>query len=495
MGVVEGQIFAGYRIEGRLGIGGMGTVFLVQHPRLPRKDALKILSDAHADEPEFRARFLREAEVAARLQHPNLVAVRDRGEQDGQLWIAMQYVEGTDAAELLRRGSGGLDPERAVRIATEAAKGLDELHRAGLLHRDVKPANILVSEQDGRLDRVLVTDFGIARPADDSPTLAGSGGFSASLAYAAPEQIGGDPMDHRADVYSLGCTLYQMLTGAVPFPRDSPGSILYAHLNEPPPRPTLTNPEVPAGFDAVIATAMAKDPARRYPSCGALAAAAAAALAGTELIDGVPDRGHSPSPRRDRLLAIGAATIAVAAVAVSALIWIGRSGSTTPSPTPAAAPPIRVNAAEWGAYAYVVQAFPELMPASPAASGYQEIASCLPIDERGTPVSFDLPAPKAKLFCIGNRDPAMTVSLVCNADRSPFLPGRYFARQEGNEAWTRTSGTGHVNWGTDTGLDGKPQGRLEVYFDDSSRSFCAVQVIGGGSGSVLRSDWWPDAPL
>lgn len=145
MDVVDGAVFAGYRIERRLGAGGMGTVFLVQHPRLPRRDALKILADSHLDDPEFRARFLREAEIAAWLQHPNLVAVRDRGEQDGRLWITMQYVDGVDVAELIRRGQAGLDPARAVRIVTEAARGLDEIHRAGLLHRDVKPANILVA--------------------------------------------------------------------------------------------------------------------------------------------------------------------------------------------------------------------------------------------------------------------------------------------------------------------------------------------------------------
>jgi serine/threonine protein kinase len=280
--IAEGMDFAGYRIERRLGVGGMGAVYLVQHPRLPRKDALKVLADSHHDDPEFRARFLREAEIAARLQHPNLVAVRDRGEFDGRLWLTMQYVDGVDGAQLIRRGPQALPPQRAVYLIGEAARGLDEIHRAGLLHRDVKPANILIAEQPGEPDRVLVTDFGIARPADDSTTLGDPGGLTASLAYAAPEQIRGEVLDQRADVYALGCTLFHLLTGSVPFQRDTPGAVMFAHLNEPPPRPAQIDARLPAGFDEVIATALAKDPARRYPSCGALAEAAHRALTDAE---------------------------------------------------------------------------------------------------------------------------------------------------------------------------------------------------------------------
>ncbi|MEV6557906.1 serine/threonine-protein kinase [Nocardia sp. NPDC051756] len=487
--MVEGQTFAGYRVERRLGSGGMGTVFLVQHPRLPRKDALKILADAHTNEPEFRARFLREAEVAARLQHPNLVAVRDRGEQDGRLWIAMQYVEGTDLAEVIRRGPDVLDVARAVRIIAEAAKGLDELHRAGLLHRDVKPANILVAEQDGRSDRVLVTDFGIARPADDSATLADAGGFTASLAYAAPEQISGEPMDHRADVYALGCTLYQLLTGAIPFPRDSPGSVMYAHLNDPPPRPTLgRSARVPAGFDEVIAKAMAKQPEQRYPSCGALAAAAEAALTGA--------RQTGAGRRQDRALGVAVLLIVVVALVVSTLIWTGRDAPADTAPAPSSARPTSVNAADWGTYAYIVQAFPELLPPAPLANGYQDIGSCIPIDVQtyGT-VSFDVAVPTGQLLCTGNEDPARGLSVVCNADRRPLLPDKNFARPEGDERWSRPSGTGHVFWGTDTNRKGEVGGELEVYFDDPARNFCRVQVDSHLSGTVLRTQWWPDAPL
>ncbi|MGW4772247.1 serine/threonine-protein kinase [Nocardia sp. NPDC004278] len=489
MDVVEGAVFAGYQIERRLGAGGMGTVFLVQHPRLPRKDALKILADVHAGDPEFRARFLREAEIAARLQHPNLVAVRDRGEQDGRLWIAMQYVDGVDVAQLIKMNA--LPIERAVRIFGEAARGLDEIHQAGLLHRDVKPANILVAAQPDGSDRVLVTDFGIARAADDSTTLA-SGGTTATLAYAPPEQISGDPMDHRGDVYALGCTLYHMLTGSVPFPRDSPGAVMYAHLNDPPPRPSLGNPSVPPAFDAVIAKAMAKQPDERFSSCAAFAAAARAALVGGALTGSGPDAARTK--RRDRLLAAGLLVVVVVASAISTVLWTGGAPASMPPPSTTAGPP-NVNTAEWGAYAYMAQAFPELLPPSPLATGYKDVGGCIPLDKEGHAASFDAPAVVGEVFCIGDGDPARTMTVKCNANRSAIFPDRFFARIEGDERWVRSSGTGHVNWGSDIEIDGKIRGQLEVYFDDPGRNFCTVQVDGAASGTELHDRWWPDAPL
>ncbi|WP_169815476.1 serine/threonine-protein kinase, partial [Nocardia yamanashiensis] len=270
MAVAVGADFSGYRLERLLGSGGMGTVYLARHPRLPRRDALKILAEEHTADPAFRARFLREAENAARVRHPNVVAIRDRGEHAGRLWLTMQYVEGPDLAEIIRRAPGMLPIERVLRILTEAAHGLDAIHRAGLLHRDVKPANILVEERSGLGDRVLVTDFGIARPAGETATH--TEGFAATLAYAAPERIRGESGDHRADVYALGCVLYEMLTGFLPFPRDTPAAVVFAHLNDPPPKPSTFG--APPGFDDVIATALAKDPADRFASGGALATAA-----------------------------------------------------------------------------------------------------------------------------------------------------------------------------------------------------------------------------
>ncbi|WP_280398114.1 serine/threonine-protein kinase, partial [Nocardia carnea] len=274
-----GSVFAGYLIERVLGGGGMGTVYLARHPRLPRYDAIKVLSAEHSADPGYRARFIREAELTARLNHPNIVAVHDRGVEGERLWIAMQYIAGTDAAALVRADISA-DPRRAVGIVVQAARGLDEAHRAGMVHRDIKPANLLVDAAAGRGDRVLVTDFGIGRAASESTALTEEGAVLATLAYAAPEQLRGLRVDHRADVYALGCTLYELLTGGKPFPRPTAAAVINAHLVEPPPRPSAVNPALPPELDIVVAHALAKDPEHRFATCGALAAAAEAALSG-----------------------------------------------------------------------------------------------------------------------------------------------------------------------------------------------------------------------
>ncbi|MFI9509202.1 protein kinase [Nocardia sp. NPDC052566] len=270
-----GAMFAGYRIERVLGQGGMGTVYLAAHPRLPRSIALKLLGrELYADD-ELRLRFEREADVAARLDHPNIVAVYDRGVEDHQLWISMQYVDGSDAAEF--RGAS-MDPARAVRIVGQTADALDYAHERGVLHRDVKPANILLTPVRGG-DRVLLSDFGIARLRDETHGLTKTGTFVATLAYASPEQLSGHPLDHRADQYALGATLFALLTGQTPFAATNPGTIVTAHLQRPVPSASAAAPGLPAAIDAVIAKAMAKRPDARFTSCAEFADAAAEALA------------------------------------------------------------------------------------------------------------------------------------------------------------------------------------------------------------------------
>src|ERR1700742_4234087 len=231
----------------------MGAVYAARHPRLPRRVALKVLSENLGNDPDFRSRFEREAELAARVDHPNVVSVYDRGVEGDQLWIAMQYVDGVDAHQLIKRGPSVLTPARAVFILAEAAKGLDSAHRRGLLHRDVKPANILVAEDADEGDHVVVTDFGIARALDQTSALTNVGSIAATLPFASPEQIAGRGLGHRSDIYSLGCTFYVMLTGSVPFPRDSQIAVMHAHLADPPPRVTAGNPSLPAEMDDVIA--------------------------------------------------------------------------------------------------------------------------------------------------------------------------------------------------------------------------------------------------
>ncbi|ORA51097.1 serine/threonine protein kinase [Mycolicibacterium celeriflavum] len=269
-----GSVMAGYRIEAVLGAGGMGTVYKARNPTLPRSDALKVLSEQLSQDPHFRARFEREAELAATLDHPNIVTVYSRGETDGQLWIAMQYVAGSDADKELSQGR--MTPARAVHIVGEVAKALDYAHRRHLLHRDVKPANFLLAPND---ERVFLADFGIARALDEAVGLTQTGMVMASVSYAAPESLAGEGADHRADIYSLGCSLFRMLTGTSPFSRSGGmAAVAAAHLTEPPPRPTDVAPGLPAAMDAVIARAMAKNPNERYQSAGELAVAAARAL-------------------------------------------------------------------------------------------------------------------------------------------------------------------------------------------------------------------------
>ncbi|BBZ36602.1 serine/threonine-protein kinase PknH/PknJ [Mycolicibacterium confluentis] len=272
-----GALVAGYRVEGVLGMGGMGVVYLVANPELPRRDALKVLSAELSRDPDFRARFTREADVASMLDHPNITSIYRRGTtEDGQLWIAMQFVDGTDADAALRTGT--ITPNRAVHIVTEVGKALDYAHEHHVVHRDVKPANFLLSGPPGPRERVLLGDFGIARALDDV-SLTVTGSVTATLAYAAPEVLSGEPVDGRSDIYSLGCSLFRMLTGKAPF-HDSPSAaaVMTAHLQQPPPRVTAVVHNLPAALDAVIATAMAKDPARRYQTAAEFAAAAASAL-------------------------------------------------------------------------------------------------------------------------------------------------------------------------------------------------------------------------
>src|ERR1700739_1353476 len=233
MAVAVGEVFAGYTILRVLGTGAMGTAYLVQHPRLPRQDALKVLSEEWTADPQYRARFLREADVVASLSHPNILEIHDRGEYDGQLWIAMAYVKGTDAATLLReRYPSGLPIGDALEIITAVGSALDYAHQRGLLHRDVKPANILL---DSQTRRIFLADFGIARRIDDISGLTETNMAVGTVSYAAPEQLKGEPLDGRADQYALACTAFHMLTGAPPYVDSNPAVVITKHCMSPAP--------------------------------------------------------------------------------------------------------------------------------------------------------------------------------------------------------------------------------------------------------------------
>lgn len=276
MPLAVGTVIAGYRIENVLGSGGMGTVYLARHPTLPRSDALKILSSELSVDRQFRVRFTREADLAATLNHPNIVRVYNRGETDGHLWIAMEYVEGTAANDLAR---ANLTPARVVRIITDVAAALDYAHSRRVLHRDIKPGNFLVSSPGSDHERVLLADFGIARALDDATTLTATGSMVGTAAYAAPETIEGRPADHRTDIYALGCALFRLLTSRTPYEDNSLSAMLAGHLMRPVPHATEINPALPREIDDVIARALAKDPDQRFQTAGALAAATTAVLA------------------------------------------------------------------------------------------------------------------------------------------------------------------------------------------------------------------------
>ncbi len=263
----NGEVFAGYVIERMLGTGGMGEVYLAQHPRLPRHDALKILSLAATADGDFRARFNREAELAATLWHPHIVGVLDRGEFNGRLWISMDYVHGTDAGQLVRqRHPHGMPEEEVWEIVTAVADALDFGHERQLLHRDVKPENILVTAADGHRRRVLLTDFGIARKIDEVSNLTDVNVAVGTISYVAPEQLLGKPLDGRADQYALAATTFYLLTGAPPFQDSNRAVVVSHHLTTPPPRISQRRPDL-APLDDVLTRALAKDPNERYPNC------------------------------------------------------------------------------------------------------------------------------------------------------------------------------------------------------------------------------------
>jgi serine/threonine protein kinase len=270
-----GSTLGQYRLTEVLGRGGMGVVYRAQDLRLERSVALKLLSGALSDDVRFRKRFLRESRLAASTEHPGIVPIYDAGEIDGLLYIAMRYVEGSDLARLLRE-EGALEPERAVDLVAQLAAALDAAHEHGLVHRDVKPSNALIGA-NGAHESVYLVDFGITEDLQSSERLTETGMLGTG-AYLAPERIRGERVDGRADVYSLGCVLFECLTGEVPFPRSSEVAELYAHLEDEPPRVSDRRPGLPAELDAVVRRALAKDPDDRWQTGAELAEAARAAL-------------------------------------------------------------------------------------------------------------------------------------------------------------------------------------------------------------------------
>ena len=322
-----GSGFADYRIDGIIGRGGMGVVYLAEHEGLKRKVALKLLAQPLAHDPRFRERFVRESQLAASIDHPNVIPIYEAGEADGRLYIAMRYVEGTDLRTLLHE-QGTLDPAQTSRIVGQIAAALDAAHELGLVHRDVKPANVLIARRPGTEvgTHGYLTDFGLTKRAASDSGITGTGQFVGTLDYAAPEQFRGDAADARTDVYSLGCVLFECLAGHPPFRTENDAALMFAHLMEAPPRLTADRPDLPGDIDEVVATAMAKAPDDRYPSAGAFASRASEAL--DHPID-EPQAGRPARPRlasrrrssrRRRRVTVGAFAVVVALVLAVALL-------------------------------------------------------------------------------------------------------------------------------------------------------------------------------
>jgi serine/threonine protein kinase len=350
-----GDRVAGYRIERPLGRGGMGVVFLAEQIRLRRKVALKLILPELAEDDEFKRRFERESQLAASLDHPNIITVHEAGEFEGALFISMRFVEGRNLKQVIAQ-EARLDPDRATALISQLASALDTAHAHGLVHRDVKPANVLVSG-GGPSEHAYLTDFGLTKHVSSGSDITRTGQWVGTLDFVAPEQISGGPLDARVDVYALGCVLFQMLTGRVPFPRDSDVAKMYAHLHEYPERVSELVPGLPPEFDAVIERALAKQPGDRYPSAGDLSRAALAAGQGgrptapersvaagaaaggnggrssvTTLLDAPSPPAASPSRPRWPVLVVCATALAIAGMATALAATGAFSGSRSAGP-------------------------------------------------------------------------------------------------------------------------------------------------------------------
>ncbi len=340
---IVGTDVAGYEIESVLGQGAMGVVY-VAHQRSPeRRVALKLITPAFATDEGFRRRFLREATAAAAIEHPNILPIYAAGESNGLLFMAMRLVEGRELRDILR-DAAGLSPDRVVSIVRQIGSALDAAHARGLVHRDVKPGNVLVTRQEAEEpDLCYLTDFGVSTwTSSSAATITGTGQLVGTVNYVAPEQIEGARVDGRTDLYSLGCVLYECLTGLPPFAGRPPAAVLYAHLHEEAPGPTSVRPDLPPPVDAVVARALRKAPEERYPSARDLTHDLRAALGGSTpssaTVAIAPPSASSTVPRARWRTGWVIATVMVAALlfagaAIAVLALTGRGPATSEGPT------------------------------------------------------------------------------------------------------------------------------------------------------------------
>jgi len=385
MPLADGATFAGYTILRQLGSGGMGEVYLAQHPRLPRRDALKVLPTTVSADPEYRERFNREADIAATLWHPHIVGVHDRGEYQGQIWISMDYVDGTDAARLLRDGHpDGLPPHDVAAIVTAVADALDYAHQRDLLHRDVKPANILLAHPDSEERRILLADFGIARWANEISGLTATNMTVGTVSYAAPEQLMGQRLDGRADQYALAATAFHLLTGSPPFTHSNPAVVISQHLSASPPTLGAHRPDL-AALDPVFAKALAKDPLDRYERCADFARAlahrlgAAADADATQLTSLAQVGTEQRSRRRVGILVPAVLAVLLVAAVVVAVVETRRADDERPQATPGTTTTTTTSTSTTTA----AQSTTQTTTATPAPAAAVIGANCSPVGATG----------------------------------------------------------------------------------------------------------------
>ncbi|UXA17857.1 serine/threonine-protein kinase [Mycobacterium sp. SMC-4] len=356
MPLSAGEVISGYTVARLLGSGGMGEVYVAKHPRLPRYDALKVLPASVCADDEYRERFHREADIAATLWHPHIVAVHDRGEFDGRLWISMDHVEGTDAAQLLAdRYPDGMPPALVIRIVTAVGEALDYAHQRGLLHRDVKPANILIADPETENERIMLADFGIARRLGEVSALTGTNMTVGTVAYCAPEQLTADEqIDGRADQYALAATAFQLLTGSPPFKHDNPAIVISRHLTAAPPAIADHRPEL-TSLGTVFAKALAKLPTERFDRCVDFARALGNRSAVVnQTVSADPDatvHARAASPGRSRKWVAIPVAVVLALTAIAAVVVLaqyerqeGRSEAAAPAPGAVSLPVVVVGA-------------------------------------------------------------------------------------------------------------------------------------------------------
>jgi serine/threonine protein kinase len=397
-----GTEFAGYRIEGLIARGGMGVVYRAEHPRLGATVALKVMDPELGADEAFRERFVREARAAARVRHPNIVPIYDAGEWQGDLYIAMGYIEGDDLRTMLRK-RGPVPPEHATWIGAQIASALDAAHRRGLVHRDVKPGNILIEpgpEPDAPPVAYLA-DLGLTKQVDSRTGVTESGALVGTIDYMAPEQIKGSRVDSKVDIYALACVLFECLTGSVPYPRENQAAVIWGHLNDEVPRASTANPALPPGVDAALARGMAKAPENRFATARELVEAVGGPLdAPTAFAPSTPQVRASPTavsestsggePRRSwrnlaLAIAVGALLGATGAVGVVLLVsdrdgtpTDGTADADTGETTPAGGI-TSLNPFEQELSQYVPDELrPTCRPAPPLSADFDATLSCRP---------------------------------------------------------------------------------------------------------------------